>query len=58
MRNKLILQTQQRFKNEKHNLFTEVINKIALSSSDAIKKLKVFNQLIGQKHMNKEWAKI
>ena len=54
MRNKLILQTQQRFKNEKHNLFTEVINKIALSSSDAIKKLKVFNQLIGQKHMNKE----
>ena len=31
--NKSIL-TQQMFKNERHNLFTEEINKIALSSSD------------------------
>ena len=30
--NKLILKTQQRFKNEKHNVFTEKVNKIALSS--------------------------
>ena len=30
--NKLMLKTQQRFRNEKHNVFTENINKIALSS--------------------------
>ena len=32
--NKLILKTQERFKNEKHNVFTEDINKITLSSND------------------------
>ena len=32
--NKIILITQQRFKSEVHNVFTEVINKIALSSND------------------------
>ena len=31
--NKLILKTQQRFKSERHDVFTEKINKIALSSS-------------------------
>ena len=31
--NKLILKTQQRFKSEKH-VFTEEVNKIALSSND------------------------
>ena len=36
MRNKkLILQTQQTFKSERHNVFTEEIIKIALSSNDA-----------------------
>ena len=30
---KLILKIQQRFKCEKHNVFTEGINKIALSSN-------------------------
>ena len=29
-----MLKTQQRFKSERHNVFTEEINKIALSSSD------------------------
>ena len=29
-----MLKTQQRFKSERHNIFTEVINKIALTSSD------------------------
>ena len=33
LKNKLILKTQQRFKNEKH-VFTVEINKIALSSND------------------------
>ena len=32
--NKLILKTQQRFKSERHNVFSEEINKIALSSND------------------------
>ena len=31
--NKLILKTQQRFRSEKHNVFTEEINEIALSSN-------------------------
>ena len=31
--NKWILKTRQRFKSEKHNVFTEEINKIALSSN-------------------------
>ena len=34
IKTKLILQTPQRFKSEKHNNSTEIINKIALSSSD------------------------
>ena len=32
--NKLILKTKQRFKSERHNVFTEEINKIALTSYD------------------------
>ena len=32
--NKLILKTQQRLKSKSHNLFTEEINKNALSSND------------------------
>ena len=32
--NKLILKTQQIFKSRRHNVFTEYINKIALSSND------------------------
>ena len=32
--NKVILKTQQRFKSERHNVFTEEINKIALRSND------------------------
>ena len=29
-----MLKTQERFKSEKHNVFTEEINKITLSSND------------------------
>ena len=32
--NKLVLKAEQRFRSEKHNVFTEEINKIALSSND------------------------
>ena len=31
---KAILKTQQRFKSERHNVFTEEINRVALSSND------------------------
>ena len=34
VKNKPILKTQQRFKSLRHNVFTEEINKIALSSND------------------------
>ena len=32
--NELILKTQQKFKSERHNIFTEEINKIILISHD------------------------
>ena len=32
--NEIILKSQQRFKSERHNVFTDEINKIALSSND------------------------
>ena len=32
--NKIILESQQRFKSDHHNVYTEQINKIALSSND------------------------
>ena len=35
--NKSILNKQQRFKSERHNAFTEEINKIASSSNDEMK---------------------
>ena len=33
-KNEIILKSQQRFKSEAHNVYTEEINKIALSSND------------------------
>ena len=39
--NKLILKTQQRFKSERHNFFTEVINKIVLNSNDDKRKCSI-----------------
>ena len=32
--NKIVSKSQQRFKSEKHNVFTKEINKIALTSND------------------------
>ena len=34
LNNEIILKSQQRFKSERHNVHTEEINKIALSSND------------------------
>ena len=50
--NKLILQTLQRFKSEIHNVFTEEINKIALSSNDD-KRMQSIDSI---KHMHMERA--
>ena len=42
--NKIILKSQQRFKSDHHNVYTEQINKIALSSNDD-KRLKTFDKI-------------
>ena len=34
LKNEIILESQQRFKRERHDVYTEEINKIALSSND------------------------
>ena len=52
--NKLISKTEQRFRSEKHSVFTEEVNKTALSSNDD----KKYNQLIKQKRMHTERVKI
>ena len=44
LNNKIILKSQQRFKNETHNVYTEEINKIALSSNDD-KRLQTFDRI-------------
>ena len=41
--NEIISKSQQRFKSERHNVYTEEVNKIALSSSDD-KRLNRFNK--------------
>ena len=56
IKNKLILKSQQTFRSEKNNVFTEEVNKIALSANDS--RIKENNQWIQQKHMHMEGAKI
>ena len=43
--NKIILKSQQRFKSNYHNAYTEEVNKIALSSNDD-KRLQTFDRII------------
>ena len=42
--NKIILKSQQKFKSDHHNVYTEQINKIALSSNDD-KRLQTFDKI-------------
>ena len=42
--NKIILQSQQRFKSDHHKVYTEEVNKIALSSNDD-KRLQIFDKI-------------
>ena len=44
LNNEIILKSQQRFKSEAHNVYTEEINKIALSSNDD-KRLQIFDRI-------------
>ena len=43
-KNKNILRTQQRFRSDHHNVYTEEVNKIALSSNDD-KRLQTFDRI-------------
>ena len=44
LNNKIILKLQQRFKSDHHDVYTEQINKIALSSNDD-KRLQTFDKI-------------
>ena len=46
---KIILKSQQRFKSDCHNVYTEEINKIALSSNDD-KRLQTFDKITTDPH--------
>ena len=42
--NEIMLKSQQRFKSDHHKLYTEEVNKIAVSSNDD-KRLQIFNEI-------------
>ena len=44
LNNEIVLKSQQRFKSERHDLYTEEINKIALSSNDD-KRFQAFDRI-------------
>ena len=44
LKNKIILRSQQRFKSDHHNVFTEEINKVAISSNDE-KRIQDFDRI-------------
>ena len=48
-KNKIILKSKQRFKSEAYNVYTEQINKIALSSNDD-KRLQTFDKITTYPH--------
>ena len=47
--NKIILKSQQRFKSDYHEVYTEEVNKIALSSNDD-KRLQTFDKITTHPH--------
>ena len=47
--NKIILKSQQRFKSDHHDVYTEQINKIALSCNDD-KRLQIFDKITTYPH--------
>ena len=49
MNNEILSKSQQRLKSEAHNVYTEEINKIALSSNDD-KRLQTFDRITSYPH--------
>ena len=56
--NKIILKQQQRFKSDYHNIYTEQINKIALSSNDDRSKHSIKVQHICMEQTPSKHAKV
>ena len=52
--NEVILISQQRFKSERHNVYTEEVNKIALSSNDD-KRLQTYVGITTYPYGYKDW---
>ena len=44
LNNEIMLKSQQRFRSERHNVYTEEVNKVALSSNDD-KRLQTFDRI-------------
>ena len=55
--NKTILKIQLRFKSDRHNVYTEEVNKIALSSNDN-KRLQIFDRVTAYPYENKCYVKV
>ena len=54
LNNEIILKSQQRFNSEAHNVYTEKINKIALSSNDD-KRLQTHDRIKTYPYGYKHW---
>ena len=54
LNNKIILKLQQRFKSEAHNVYTEKINKIALSNNND-KRLQTLDRIRAYPYGYKRW---
>ena len=54
LNNDVIKESQQRFKSEKHNLYTEEVDKIALSSNDH-KILQTFDRITSYPYGSSVW---
>ena len=49
LNNEIILKSQQKFKSERHNVYTEEVNKISLSSNED-KRLQTFERITSYPH--------
>ena len=57
LNNKVTLKSQQRFKSEAHNVYTEEVNKIALSSNDGTR-LQTYDGITTYPYGYKHWGSI
>ena len=56
LNNEIVLKSQQRFKSERHDVYTEEVNKIALSSNDD-KRLQTFDRITSYPLRNIKFTK-